>query len=149
MAGGRNRAVRADKDVVADGDGRAVQNNEVVVRVEAAADADVLAVVHVERRLDHRVLAADAEKLLQKRRALLPLVPAQLIVLHAQVFRPCALVNQLRVVVCVVKLTQTGLFTLCHVYLSLSFRYNYFHPAQSACCSRFCAYIIKICAADL
>ena len=118
--GVRDRAVRADKDVVADGDGRAVQNNEVVVRIEAAADADVLAVVHVERRLDHRVLAADAEQLLQKRRALRALVPAQLIVIHAQVFRPCALVQQLRIVVCVIKLTQLSLFTLCHsLYLSL------------------------------
>ena len=91
-----------------------------MVGVKAAADADIFSVVDEERRLDDGVLAADAEQLLQQRRALHALAPAQLIVIHAQVFRPRAPVQQLRIVVCVVKLTQLSLFTLCHsLYLSL------------------------------
>ncbi|KAI2608228.1 uncharacterized protein GGS25DRAFT_265877 [Hypoxylon fragiforme] len=68
---GQNRHVRAEHDAVADGHERAVEDRQVVVGVEAVAEADVAAVVDGEGRLDED-LVADAPEELRKQ----PLPPA-------------------------------------------------------------------------
>lgn len=57
MAGGVNTDIRRDEDIVPNCDLRAVENDEVNVRVEVVPDLDVVAVVALERRLDPEVLA--------------------------------------------------------------------------------------------
>jgi hypothetical protein len=59
--------VRSELAVGADGDGRDVESGEVVVDESAGADADVLAVVDVKRRLDEGAFPEAAEQLSQDR----------------------------------------------------------------------------------
>ena len=57
MAGGIDAHVGGDEDVVADGDVGSVEDDEVGVGKEVAADADVVAVVAIEGRDDASAFA--------------------------------------------------------------------------------------------
>ena len=68
---GVKAAVRRDHHIVAEGDGRGVENDKVVVGVKALADADIEAVVAVKMRLDPQSLARRAEQPTQQCDALI------------------------------------------------------------------------------
>ena len=62
MAGCINAYVRTDEAVVTDGDLCLVKNSEVEVGKETLADADLLAVIAVERLIDDDLVISDVSK---------------------------------------------------------------------------------------
>ena len=55
MSGRRNHDVRPHEDVVPKRDQRAVEHDQIMVRVHAPSDFEIVAVVAIERRLEVRV----------------------------------------------------------------------------------------------
>jgi hypothetical protein len=89
---------RADLHVVADGDRRDVERHQAEIREAPRADADLRAVIHVERRPDHRLLPQGTEQLLEGRPAQRPLPSSRRVVRRHEVERRRVRLGQLGVV---------------------------------------------------
>lgn len=97
VAGGVDGNIRSDEGIIADGYGCFVQYGEVEIGEETLADADVLAVIAVERLVDEDVLIAVAEDLLQHLSPRIEVGGAEAVVLLQQVFALVQLFDKRRV----------------------------------------------------
>ena len=88
MVDGVDADIRPDEDIVADGDGRFVEDRQVVVAHEVVADRNLLSEVAVERAVDADRLADVSEQLPDDRLPLLPPGRGQLVEAEHQLLGP-------------------------------------------------------------
>ena len=97
MAGSINGDIRTYESIIADADRRLIQHGEMKISEESFANADMLAVVAVERLVDEDMLIAVAEDLLQHLSPRIKVSWAEVVVLLQQVFAGVEFLGQRRV----------------------------------------------------
>ncbi len=114
VGGRREAAVWCDKDMVAEGDLCRIQDDAVVVDVEGVPCGNVVSIVADEGLLDDGVLAQLAENFSKGRLALFKIAGTDVIVIEAKFFALGSLLDQVWIVVGVVKFARQHLLLFSH-----------------------------------
>ena len=117
----REAAVGCDKDVVAEGDFCRIQDDAVMVDVEGITCGNIIPVIADERLFDDGILPQFAENFSEGHLAAFEIAGSNVVVIEAKFLAPGTLLDEVWIVVGVVKFAGQHFFLLCHLKILLIF----------------------------